>query len=613
MTNNFLQLHNITFLGPQKKSSLGFKQGINVICGASDTGKSFLVESIDFMLGKKELKEILELAKFGGIALDISVSNGENWRFQRATSGGGFKLFDLNEKDEQRFVTLKHMHSHAKTDNVSGFLLNKIGMQGKRILLSSKKGTTNSLSFRNIIQLAIIPEAKIQKDTSPFWSGQYALKVKELAAVKFLLTGVDDSDVVAIDIDESGSSKQFELLDELIVGLENEIAEIGDVGDASEKLSSLENLIARQQESLDFLQGQLKNLLKARRKVFSDIQKQQGRLDEINEHLARFRLLREHYEVDIERLLAIQEGGIIFDDFEIVPCPLCGALPETQHAEEVCDGNVEAIVKAASVETTKIERLKEELIDTVEELRHEALQLNTELGPQKEAYEKLNSEIQKTVAPQVSDMQSTFSSLIKERSYLEKAIDLQNRLKKLRERKKSILHKKKEIPKDQQVAFGIPDAIAHSFSMVVSKILESWNFPGDCHVHFDKKSDDFVIGGKPRGSQGKGLRAITHSAISIGLLKYCQKNELPHPGFVILDSPLLAYFQPRGNPVLPEDLALLKGTYLKERFYDYLLEHHTVDSQIIIIENQLPPQRFNDKIELTIFTKNPNEGRYGLL
>lgn len=49
---------------------------------------------------------------------------------------------------------------------------------------------------------------------------------------------------------------------------------------------------------------------------------------------------------------------------------------------------------------------------------------------------------------------------------------------------------------------------------------------------FDKVASDFVIDGKPRGSRGKGLRAITHAAVSVALLEFCQEEELPHPGFL---------------------------------------------------------------------------------
>lgn len=104
--------------------------------------------------------------------------------------------------------------------------------------------------------------------------------------------------------------------------------------------------------------------------------------------------------------------------------------------------------------------------------------------------------------------------------------------------------------------------------------------------------------------KGKGLRAITHAAVKIGLMKFCRERDLPHPGFVVLDSPLLAYWKPEGDD---DDL---RGTDLKEMFYRYLLGLHK-DNQVIIVENQHPPDFVYEEGNVTVFTKNPHQGRYG--
>jgi hypothetical protein len=77
---------------------------------------------------------------------------------------------------------------------------------------------------------------------------------------------------------------------------------------------------------------------------------------------------------------------------------------------------------------------------------------------------------------------------------------------------------------------------------------------------------------------------------------------------VVLDSPLLAYFKPEGD----EDRAL-QGTDLKERFYTYLIQHHGNDSQVVIIENQHPPEALEKNLTMTVFTRNPSDGRFGFL
>ena len=71
MTTNYLRLNRIAFSGPRQESEVSFRSGLNVLCGASDTGKSFLAESIDFMLGGSELREIPERTPYDEIQLDL--------------------------------------------------------------------------------------------------------------------------------------------------------------------------------------------------------------------------------------------------------------------------------------------------------------------------------------------------------------------------------------------------------------------------------------------------------------------------------------------------------------------------------------------------------------
>jgi len=609
MSNDYIQLRRIAFSGPKKMSEMTFSNGVNVVCGASDTGKSFLAESIDFMLGGSELRDVPERTPFGEIQFDLDINSGEKWRFFRATSGGNFRVQNLLNNEDTETEVLKKSHAHDKTDNMSGFLLDKIGLLGKRILRSKMNGTTQSLSFRNLARLVIVQEGEIQQTGSPFWGGQYTLKTAELATIKLLLTGVDDSNVVVKSQIGTDITKQIELIEELLADIRQEIADVGEEeADLKEQVNRLDETIEQRREALNIVQAQLDSLLAQRRELVDIRTAIQDRLNEIADFLTRFDLLLEHYTVDIERLTAIQESGAMFAYVELVTCPLCGASPEVQQHDAACNGNVEAIVQAASAEIEKITRLRGELHGTIADLNSEAISQEQELSNKNEEYEHVNTQIQEIIAPTVSDERASFSELIEKRAEVQKGLDLYARMAKLEQRRISLEQDEGEEGSSGAVVSGIPDSVAHKFSLRVSKLLKAWDFPGDCLVHFDKESTDFVIDGKPRGSRGKGLRAITHAAVTIALLDYCQENDLPHPGFVVLDSPLLAYFKPEGD----EDQQL-QGTNLKELFYAYLVEHHSTNSQVIIVENQHPPDSVLDRLRMTVFTGNPNEGRKGFL
>lgn len=606
MATNYLSIRRISFSGPGKESAVDLRPGINVICGASDTGKSFLAEAIDFMLGGSEVKEIPERVGYSTFTLDMSCTDGSQWSFARATTGGDFALREAG--GDASPVKLRQSHAHERVDNVSGYLLDKIGLLGRRILKSSAKGTTNSLSFRNLARLVIVQEGEIQQKGSPFWGGQFTLKTAELATVKLLLTGVDDSAVVSAG-DEPDNSGQVALLDELIADLLTEIADAGhERSELQGQLDRLNGSIEQKRESLTLVQKEMGRSIALRRELLDDYNGKDARIAEIKEMLERFRLLGSHYQVDKRRLAAIQESGSLFVYVEQVPCPLCGSSSGSQHADQECDGDVASIVQAAGAEIGKIERLVLELGVTVDELQGELGRISSEIVVSQQRYREVEAEIRRSIAPEVEGAQAQFFELVEELSSVQNAIGMFDRLERLYQRRAGLDDVSDSPDKVAKVVAGIPDAVAHLFSMKVEHILRAWNFPGECRVHFDKETSDFVIDGKPRGSRGKGLRAITHAAVSLALLEYCRERSLPHPGFVVMDSPLLAYFKPEG-----EDDTQLQGTDLKERFYSYLKTHHGRDSQIVIIENQHPPASVEDGLAVTVFTGNPGEGRFGLL
>lgn len=610
--SKYLKLDRVTFTGPKKTAHVPLFSGVNVICGASDTGKSFFAESIDFMLGGSSLRELPERTPYASIQLAMSCSDGSSWTLDRAVSGGDFALRLLNGDSDAPPAKLGQNHSHGRIDNLSGFLLEKLDLLDKRILKSAVKGTTQSLSFRNLARLVIIQEDEIQAKTSPFWSGQYTQKNVELATVKLLLTGIDDSAVVSAGSDDGpDSQQQIQLLESLIEEYSGKIVDSGtERSELEDQLEKIEQSIEHQRSILNTTQRSLDEAMAGRRQAYVQREEAEGRLIEIEELLTRFDLLRTHYAVDRKRLEAIRESGSIFVYFDQVSCPLCGAAPDHQHPEgEDVDGDIASVVTAAGTEIAKIDRLSAELETTVHDLGEEAGALRGTQADLNRQYSLFESNIQQTISPQVSEARGSFQTLLETKAGVERALDLYDRVDGLKERLRLVKEAEDSAPpkSGKKVSSGIPESAANDLSKKIEAVLKEWHFPGECRVHFDKEAGDFVIDGKPRGSRGKGLRAITHAAVSIGLLEYCQQHELSHPGFVVIDSPLLAYFKPEGD----ED-ASLQGTDLKDRFYDYLIRHHA-DSQVVIIENQHPPEAIEDDINLIVFTNNPNTGRQGLL
>ena len=107
---------------------------------------------------------------------------------------------------------------------------------------------------------------------------------------------------------------------------------------------------------------------------------------------------------------------------------------------------------------------------------------------------------------------------------------------------------------------------------------------------------------------------MLHAAFSVAVIVYCIENKLPHPGFLVLDTPLLTYREPLTSKYgeLSEDEAELKATNLAEHFYKHLASLKS-EVQIIVIENSDPPAAIRDFARIETFTGLKGNGRFGLL
>jgi len=585
---------------------------LNVVCGASETGKSFIAESIDFMLGQENpVRDIPERAGYDRTRLIIESADHPPLTLDRSVEGGNFRaydevLFEENPTKEPRTVRWKHAAS--RTDTLSYELLNRIGYAGC-VLRKNGAGATRTLSFRDMARLCVVTEEEIQRRSSPVLSGQWVASTAEYAAFKLMLTGSDDRALVSTNDSPARRERdggKIELLDQMIDELQAELDEEGvDEGELTDQKKNLEASLEARTQALSAVQREVSSLMGSRAEAAKDLKRAKARLLEISELVDRFTLLDRHYESDLNRLQAIHESGTLFVHLEAKPCPLCGAHPGDQHLESECDGNTEAVVIAANAEIEKIRRLRSELDDTLETLTAESSQLSGSMPALQSEYDKIDTELGEVASPAVSQERASYNELMTELGTVKSALEKITRLKNLVQRRVDLDEEGGSDDGSPQVTKTlISKSVLDEFAQEIQQILEDWDYPDASRVFFDESKKDIQISGKERGSTGKGLRAITHAAFTIGLMQFCRDRSLPHPGFVVLDSPLLAYWKPEG------DADDLRGSDLKDKFYRYLLGM-SKNSQIIVIENEHPPDFVEKEAPVTVFTRNPNVGRYG--
>lgn len=609
MKQKHLTLRDLSITnGSLKPATISFTPGLNLIIGASATGKTFIFETLDFMLGAKDaLREIPEAAGYTDVHLAIDPSHGAPFTLQRAIAGGNFSLTEYAKGrniSQTALRTLGCTHSADPHASLSAYLLDSIGI-GSKQLRKNVRGEKKALSFRHIAHLTLINEERIIQQASPILSSHDTENTAEANAFAYFLTGKDDSSIIAQENANTRKTRlaaEEALLESILTERKAELAKMSkDSNNLADQGKKLEIAIEAATNTIVTSQSEISGLEEARERFINDRAKYQSHSIFIQEQLKQLRLLEDYYQTDHARLEAVIEASQTFHDLPEGICALCNQplLAGAKHTP-----HHKAFEAACSIEVKKIATLRQDLKNAISDYANEGAKTQSQLKEASRYLQDIDAKLKKTLIPTVGTAQTELTALIETRTLVAQSTTLQNTIHKLEERLARIKSAQKEKVHKAVFEPRVTTSSTSEFCKVVEGILADWKYPDMGTVTFDTEKCDLVIGGKDRANTGKGYRAITYAAFVIGFMKYCRSKSIPHPGFVVLDTPVNPYKGPSESidSKLTEDV--------KSSFFKYLADDNSGD-QIIVLENQDPPEDVIKRVNYYNFTRNPSLGRYG--
>ena len=605
----------MAFTGPNKKiAKVEFGYGLNIIYGPSNTGKSSILDAMDFMLGRESLMtELPEHDGYDQVVLGIRFSDTEEYSLFRNIKGGNYICLEgltTGRLDSVNGKVLRVGKGTKKERSLSSFIFEKLGIAEKKLKVN-KKNQVNSLTLRNSIKLAIVEEEEIQKKGSPYFHKGFTKVTEEESRLNLFLTGVDDSNLLPDVIEKVAISNaaRIEVLTELVEENKNEIVENGfEKYDYAEVKQQKERLYESMEKSLSIIQHEeqkLNTLYLEKRERVREIENQKDRLGEVSAMLARFDILRSQYKTDIARLENIIEGGTLIYALPSNSCPYCGAAVGNSLTHEKCDDDVRQTIDAAVAEINKITKLQVDLEATLLSLNNERSSLSDLLVTLDSLTEKNQNDIE-LAKTSIEKKRLSYKEYLDTKDKINKFVSLSEQQEALENKLKDIEAKvsaKPDTSNDKAPAKLSTNSL-YKLSKVVQGLLNDWGYSHCNDVHFDKETRDFVFDGKHRKGNGKGVRALMHAAATLGLMKYQDnENSFNHFGFVVLDSPLLAYEEPENEE---DDLS---DTDINQRFFNVLATWKR--NQVIVIENKKSiPEKYLAGDQVIEFTRK-SYGRYG--
>ena len=578
-------------------ATVNFGTGLNVISGPSDTGKTFISECINYAFGSsKRPSAIPEAQPYESVELGIkALSTGDHFQIKRNLRGGVALLTSSTQEDR----ILGETHDAGNEDTISYFFLTLCGFNN-RLVRTNASGKTRQLSFRDIVHLIIVTEEEIIRKYSPLRSGQFPLKTVEDSVFRLLLTGGDDASVIAapdpktVNAENKGKEEVLELL---IKQAHNKLEQIAPGKSRPELTAQQEMIDASLSETLTLVsstQQAASDLEENRKSAWTTLRENQSSLAVHLELLKRFTLLKSQYISDLRRLESIAEAGIRLAQLDQTQCPVCGA--EAEHHSKLHPDNFiepDKVAEACDIEADRLQLLLTDLDQTISQNVQKMEILDEKISSLNERVETAESELTNHFKPRLNDALSSLQESREFQIRIQQALDLHSRIDDLEELLNQFNNRKKT-GKRSKFNASADSSVTEELAIKVEELLRAWQFPDLERVTFNTIDQDIQISGRNRSDHGKGVRAITHAAFTIGLMYYCVDKSMPHPGVVIVDSPLVVYREPDSDEV-----GFTRN--LKDLAYSFLASQQT-RGQVIVLENEDPPNNLPDTATIIRFT-----------
>ncbi len=595
-----IRIHKLLVTGQKKEdATLDFNGESHLVFGPTDTGKTYIVECLKYCMGSDDRPRDVGYSEgYTLAALQVSAQNKQFTLFRDLLQG--------QEAIYEGFHKNQPKNKELLSSNVGELLSTWTGAAGKKIL--TKSGTLGNFAPADLRHVSLFDEIETLNKVS--LEGRDPLfKMRNRSAIAFIMTGVDDVDVVLVpSTDQRRIAKgHVEAIEEEMRTLSERISryfksEVS-IKEAKDSLDNVNAQIGRIDSYLKTHSKELAALKAAHTTIVNKRREVEQRLVSLKEAGGRFSLLDSKYESDLQRLQSLSAAADVVATFEIRPCPLCKT--DLSHKKAHIADEQSALRSGATAEAEKVIALRiglKKALSEVEEDIQEAEAILIQLRNEENANVNAQNAL---VQPITSTTSSTLTQLTERKSVLSMAVQDLERIEQLKNRLTVMQARTKR--KKQSVERDISSS-ATTLCSLVTDLLKTWGVPDLQSVSFDPAKADLKINNRERISYGKGKRGIFLTAYVIALMEHALRIGSPHLGVVAIDSPVVTYKDPKHGS---NDIEEVLPVAVKDQFYAWLAKRKE-PGQIIVIENEEPPEELRDQLPFTEFVgKGAVSGREG--
>ena len=586
-------IEKIIVTGSGKTDSIiELSNGVNIIYGPSNTGKTYIVKCIDYMFGSE--REPIDISTgYQYIKIIVRTQCGTITMSRKI----GENKIEVSSNDNN-VPSGKYAAKASKTNydkTINSVWLSLIGINDLHLVISNENYKKQILSWRTFSHMFMLTETKIISEYSAILSGRDTSNTAVIASLIFLLSGQNFAEIETKDTKKIKEAKKNAVkayinkelfrLSERNQELLAQLKENPNIDIAVE----IEKIMAE----ISTNEKRINSSIEENQKILAQLYEKNENLSECNVLLNRYDELTTQYDADLKRLNFIVDGEANLNASFSTHCPFCDG--------EVVVKKNQNYIDAAKSDYKKIKLQAKDLESASKELRSEKLSLEQEIGTLMAKKKSIEELIEKELKPQVFNLKEKLSAY-KDAIECQKEIDI---LKKLSEQKTADMIEN-DTDEESELKFKVKEHLDYSFinelSNGIKSFLENCNYDNLLSVIFDKADMDIVINGKKKSSNGKGYNAYFNSVVAIVLSRYMESKAKYSPDFLALDSPILS---------LKEKETKKPSETMRNTLFENIVDNQK-GIQTIVIENEIPEINYKDA-NIIHFTKEKNNGRYGFL
>ena len=189
---NRFYLKKLIVAGGQHQSSvIEFNRGFNLIIGPSNTGKSFIMDCLDYALGatpsKRHPSKVLDANNgYELISLEL-ITQGGYVTLNRKIGDSKIEVISADSSIENG----RYSVSNQAKKNINSVFLSLLGIDSNHKILSSEKGDTQKTILADHATFFLLRQPDIARETSPLITPGWNAPTPSIATLLFLLTSKD--------------------------------------------------------------------------------------------------------------------------------------------------------------------------------------------------------------------------------------------------------------------------------------------------------------------------------------------------------------------------------------------------------------------------------------